>query len=182
MSGASVSVNGRPAPLLYVSPGQINAQLPWETEPGDATVSVTRAGVSVSQTVHVSAVGPAIFTLADGIRAAAVNYPGLSANSDASPIAPGDIVILFATGLGAVSPAVASGEPAPADPLSRVAATVTVEVGGRPVIPGYAGLAPSFAGLWQLNVLVPQETASGAVPVVIVINGVRSNTATIAVR
>jgi uncharacterized protein (TIGR03437 family) len=59
---------------------------------------------------------------------------------------------------------------------------VTVEVGGRPVIPGYAGLAPSFAGLWQLNVLVPQETASGAVPVVIVINGVRSNTATIAVR
>ena len=182
MGGASVSVNGRPAPLLYVSPGQINAQLPWETEPGDATVSVTRAGVSVSQTVHVSAVGPAIFTLADGIRAAAVNYPGLSANSDASPIAPGDIVILFATGLGAVSPAVASGEPAPADPLSRVAATVTVEVGGRPVIPGYAGLAPSFAGLWQLNVLVPQETASGAVPVVIVINGVRSNTATIAVR
>jgi glucosylceramidase len=182
MGGASVSISGKPAPLLYVSPGQINAQMPWETGAGDATVSVTRAGVSVSQPVHVSAVGPAIFTLADGLRAAAVNFTDGSANSAANPVAPGSFVILFATGLGAVSPPVASGEPALADPLSHVAGTVTVELGGRPVIPDYAGLAPSFAGLWQLNVLVPPETASGAVSVVIVLNGVRSNAATIAVR
>lgn len=182
MGGASVSVNGRPAPLLYVSPGQINAQMPWETEPGNAPVSVTRAGVSVSQPVHVSPAGPAIFTLADGLSAAAVNNEDGSANSAATPVAPGHFVILFGTGLGAVSPPVASGEPAPVDPLSRVAGTVTVEVAGRQVIPDYAGLAPSFAGLWQLNVLVPPETPSGAVPVVLVLNGLRSNTATIAVQ
>jgi len=68
------------------------------------------------------------------------------------------------------------------DPLSRVAGTMTVDIGRRQVIPDYAGLAPSFAGLWQLSVLVPPETASGPVSVVIVLNGVRSNPATIAVR
>lgn len=182
MGGASVAVNGTPAPLLYVSPGQINAQMPWETAPGDATVSVTRAGIAVSQPVHVSAVGPAIFTLADGRRAAAVNFENLAANSDANPVTPGTILILFATGLGAVSNPVASGEPALADPLSRVAAPVTVDLGGHPVIPDYAGLAPSFAGLWQLNVLVPPGTASGPIDVVIRVGDVSSNTATIAVR
>ncbi|MGC9969872.1 MAG: hypothetical protein ABSE56_04710 [Bryobacteraceae bacterium] len=59
---------------------------------------------------------------------------------------------------------------------------MTVDIGRRQVIPDYAGLAPSFAGLWQLSVLVPPETASGPVSVVIVLNGVRSNPATIAVR
>ena len=68
------------------------------------------------------------------------------------------------------------------DPLSRVAGTMTVDIGRRQVIPDYAGLAPSFAGLWQLSVLVPPETPSGAVPVVLVLNGLRSNTATIAVQ
>jgi glucosylceramidase len=179
MAATSVQIDGYAAPLVFVSPLQINAQVPWEATPGSATLTVTHAGVSASQTVTIAAAGPGIFTLYGSQQAAALN-PDYSVNSQSRPAS--DYIQLFGTGFGAVSPAVPNGAPASADPLSQVVATVTATVGGSPssnVL--FAGLAPGFAGLWQVNVLLPAGT-SGAVPVIVSVSGAVSNTVTVWVK
>jgi len=179
MAAASVQIDGIAAPLTYVSPGQINAQVPWETAPGNATLTVTHAGVAASQTVSIAAAGPAIFTWYGSQEAAALN-PDYSVNSQDKPAS--SYIQLFGTGLGAVSPAVATGAPASADPLSWVTATVTATVGDTPPANAlFAGLAPGFAGLWQVNVALPSGI-SGAVPVIVTVAGVASNTVTVWVK
>lgn len=181
MAAASVQINGIAAPLVYVSPGQINAQVPWEAPPGSATLTVTHAGVAASQTVTIAAAGPAIFTLYGSPEAAALNQD-YSVNSQDNPALPGQAILLYGTGLGAVSPTVASGAPASADPLSSVTATVTATVAGSPPAKAlFAGLAPGFAGLWQINVALPGGV-SGAVPVIVTVAGVASNTVTVWVK
>jgi len=179
MAAASVQIDGIAAPLTYVSPGQINAQVPWEATPGNATLTVTHAGVTASQTVTIAAAGPAIFTLYGSQEAAARN-PDYSVNSQDNPAS--SYIQLYGTGLGAVYPAVATGAPASDDPLSWVTAAATVTVGSLPPAnPLYTGLAPGFAGLWQINVLLPTGV-SGAVPVTVTVGGVATNTVTVWVK
>jgi uncharacterized protein (TIGR03437 family) len=173
MAAASVQINGITAPLVYVSPLQINAQVPWEVTPGSSTLTVTHASVAASQTVTVAAAGPAIFTV-DGTNAAALNED-YSANSQDHPAKVGQVVFLFGTGLGAVSPTVETGAAAVADPLSWVTAKVTATAGGSPAGVLFAGMAPGFAGLWQIN-LTLTAGISGAVPVIVTVAGVASNT------
>ena len=179
MSATSVQINGITAPLLYASPGQINAQVPWEVTPGSATVTVTHAGVAASQTVTIAASGPAIFTIG-GTYAAARNQ-NYTVNSQSAPAAVGQAILLFGTGLGAVSPAVATGVAASSTTLSKVTGQVTATVGGLPATVQFAGLAPGFAGLCQINVIIPAGV-SGSVPVVISVNGNTSNAAQIWVQ
>jgi hypothetical protein len=162
MAAASVQINGIEAPLLYVSPQQINA------------------GVSASQTVTIAAAGPAIFTLYGSQEAAALNQD-YSVNSQNNPAAAGQAVLLFGTGLGAVSPAVPTGVAAGSDPLSSVTAKVTATVGGTPATVLFAGLAPGFAGLWQVNVQLPAG-ASGAATVTLSVGGVATSPVTVWVQ
>jgi glucosylceramidase len=177
MAAASVQIDGIAAPLVYVSPLQINAQVPWEATPGSATLTVTHAGVTASQTVTIAAAGPAIFTLYGSQAAAALNQD-YSVNSQNSPAAAGQAILLFGTGLGAVSPAVPTGAAASTDQLSYVTAPVTATMGGVPVKVLFAGMAPGFAGLWQVNLEIPSG-ASGAVPAIVTVAGTASNTVTV---
>ena len=177
MAAAAVTIGGIAAPMVFVSPLQINAQVPWEAAPGSATLTVAHAGVSASQTVTIAAAGPAIFTLYGSPQAAALNQD-YTVNSQANPAAAGQAVLLFGTGLSAVSPAVPTGAAASAGQLSRVIAKVTATVGGAPVTPLFAGLAPGFAGLWQVNLALPAGV-TGAVPVVVTVEGSASNTVTV---
>jgi glucosylceramidase len=179
MSATSVQINGITAPLLYVSPGQINAQVPWSVTPGGATLTVTHAGVAASQTVTIAAAGPAIFTIG-GTYAAARNQD-YTVNSQGDPAAVGQAILLFGTGLGAVSPAVATGVAASSTTLSKITGKVTATVGGVPATVQFAGLAPGFAGLCQINVTIPAGV-TGSVPVVISVNGTASNAAQIWVQ
>jgi len=177
MAAASVQIDGITAPLVYVSPGQINAQVPWEVTPGSATLTVTHAGVAASQTVSIAAAGPAIFTLYGSQEAAALNQD-YSVNSQDNPAAAGQAILLFGTGLGAVTPPVATGAAASADPLSWAAAKVTATVSGAPADVSFAGMAPGFAGLCQINVTLPAGI-SGAVPVIVSVLGAESNVVTV---
>jgi uncharacterized protein (TIGR03437 family) len=180
LASAAVTVNGIPAPLLYVSPTQINFQVPPQTSAGTATVAVSVNGSPAgAMGVNVQPAAPGIFLL-DQQRAAALNQDN-STNSVTQPAVADSAVSLFVTGLGAVDPPVASGAAAPLDSLSTATASVTATVGGQPATVIFAGLAPGFAGLYQVNIIVPQ-LAPGNYPVQLAAGSVTSNQATITVR
>ena len=99
---------------------------------------------------------------------------------DQNPANAGEFVQIFAGGLGAVSPPVGNGQAAPPQPLSSTALPVTVTVNGVTAPVSFAGLAPGFVGLYQVNAQVPQ-VAAGAAQVILTINGVASPPVTMAV-
>jgi uncharacterized protein (TIGR03437 family) len=175
LGGASVSVNGMAAPILYASPTQINVQVPFEISAGPATVTVSVGGVVVGSTsVAVQASAPGLFMLSSGL-AAVVNQDGV-VNGPGQPAAVGGVIAAYLTGLGAVSPVVGTGAAALAIPLSTVTGDVTATIGGLSASVQFAGLAPGFAGLYQVNVQVPQ-LASGSYPLQISEGGAASNAA-----
>jgi uncharacterized protein (TIGR03437 family) len=169
LAGASVSIGGLAAPLLYASPGQINAQVPFETP-----------SVTVVVLVGASAAQLAIQPLAPGLFAAVLN-PDWSVNGATNPVAVGGFVVAYLTGLGAVDHPVATGAAAPASPLANVTASVTASIGGTPAPVFFAGLAYATAGVYQVNVAVP-AMASGDYPLIVTAGGMTSNSVTVSVR
>jgi uncharacterized protein (TIGR03437 family) len=179
----------------------VNAQLPFQLN-GQAQVvlQVTPPGqllvVTVStspQTILVGTVQPAVFSVdSSGTGQGAIqlantatfaapygSIPGVAA----SPAAIGQYVTIYCTGLGAVSNPPALGAAASGNPLSMALATPTVTIGGQSAPVSFAGLAPTFVGLYQVNVQIPPGVASGnAIPVVLTQDGVSRNTITLAIQ
>jgi uncharacterized protein (TIGR03437 family) len=179
----SVTVNGEPAPLFYVSPDQINAQMPEDIQPGLATV-IVKNGSAASNAVAVSipATGtPGIVVYGDN-RAVVVNQDG-SVNSPSAPAKAGDTLVAYFTGGGPVnaSGALVTGAGAP-DGLSGVSGPYSIHVGGInvPTI-NYVGLTPGSIGLYQANFVLP-SIGSGDRELVITISGQNSNGPLIAVK
>jgi uncharacterized protein (TIGR03437 family) len=171
--GASVLVNGTAVPLFYTAYGQIAFQLPYDVPTGTAIVQVKRDDGSLSNlaSITVAPRAPRLLVTVNG------DY---SINSAAHPTHAGDVLTVYAIGLGATSPSVAAGAAAPsAEPLARVNPTPTVDFGtgsfGTQVAPAFAGLTPTAAGLYQVNVVVPSGLLSGAVNMTVVFPGVVSN-------
>jgi uncharacterized protein (TIGR03437 family) len=156
MGGVTILINGRPAPLLFVSPGQINLQVPWETNTGNATIAGLAGGIpGNSIRAEVRAAAPGIF--------AAVRADGSLITAE-RPAAAGDVLIIYATGLGPVTQRIISGSPAPANPLAGVRdGNISVRFGDVPTQEVFfAGLTPGFVGLYQVNVRVPPGIPAGA--------------------
>ena len=177
----TVTVNGEPAPLFYVDPNQINAQMPEDIKPGAATV-IVKNGSSTSNAVAVivPATGtPGISVYGDN-RAVVVNQNG-SLNSPTSPAKVGDTVVVYFTGGGPVNAAgpLVTGAPTPGG-LSPVTGTNTVKVSGVEATVNYMGLTPGSIGLYQANFVVP-KVGAGDHPLVIAIAGLASNNPLIAV-
>jgi uncharacterized protein (TIGR03437 family) len=101
-----------------------------------------------------------------------------------NPASVGDVIVIYCTGLGATTPSVPSGTAAPSSPNSALANIMpTVTIGTMPALVDFAGLAPGFVGLYQVNAHVPAGVTSGSqVPVLITSAGTTSNLATIAVK
>jgi uncharacterized protein (TIGR03437 family) len=179
-----VTFNGVQAPLLYVSPNQINAQVPFEVAPGPVTVSVARWGQTASLAATVAQAGPGIFTLnAQGSGPGAILHAGdLSPVSDASPAHPGEALAIYCTGLGLLCLPTPDGEPPPSPMPTCSALWPQVRVAGLPAAVTFSGAAPLFVGLYQVNIVVPADTPAGSQPLVFTINGVDSNTVQVAVR
>ena len=170
LGGVSVLVNGTlAAPLFAVSPGQVNAQLPYETHVGTATLSVN-GSTPVSFTVAASAPG---ILMSSSTRVLALNQD-YSVNGVDHPAQAGSVFMLFGSGQGAVNPPVATGAAAPAEPLALPALPVTATIGGQPAEVIFAGLAPGYMGALQLNLRVP-NLASGDYPLVVRIGTAQSN-------
>ena len=180
LGGAAVTIGGIAAPIFYASPVQINAQVPFQVTAGGADVVVKLGGNVVgSSSVTVQSVAPGLF-LGSGGQAAALNQDG-SANSPSNPAGVGSVIAVFMTGLGPVDHAVATGAAASVNPLSHVTGMVSAVIGGQSAQVAFAGLAPGFAGLYQVNVRVPQ-VAAGSLAVVISVNGVVGNSGLVTVR
>jgi uncharacterized protein (TIGR03437 family) len=175
-----VLVNGTPAPLVYVANGQINAQMPIGTPTGQPVTLEVKNGDSASNTValNLPPAGPGLFTL-DGEQAIVQN-PNGSLNSATTPAHPGDVLVAYLTGGGAVnSGAWITGAPSPAA-SATVTAPYALTVGDQPAKVAYLGLTPGFVGLYQANFTVP-SLAPGSYPVVVTVAGNASNAATVAV-
>jgi uncharacterized protein (TIGR03437 family) len=180
-----VLFDGAAAPLYFAQDSQIIAQAPYEIA-GKSTVDVEVFFQGQSRgkvTAPVAASAPAIFTISAGTGLAiALNENG-TLTSPIEPAARGSIVTLYATGDGVENPAAIDGQPA-ADPLPKPVLPVTLTVGEYAADILYAGAAPEFAGLLQINARVPSGlTSTGNVPVVLRIGTASSQTGvTLAVR
>ncbi len=184
LGGATLTIGGVDAPLFYASSGQINAQLPFELPANTRQQLVVQGATTITlpETITIAPARPGIFTLPGSTQGAILNVQGRVVDS-AAPAAAGDIVVVYATGLGAVDRAVATGQAAPSNPPANVTTPVTVTIGGQPAVVHFAGLTPGFVGLYQVNVQIPAGiTSSAAVPLVISQSGVPSNTSTMAVK
>ncbi|MSO19945.1 MAG: matrixin family metalloprotease [Acidobacteria bacterium] len=197
LSSISVMVNDRYAPLFFAGPGQINAMIPFETTGATANITVFAGPGAAGNTVIVplSPSAPGIFALNQaGSGQGAVQNPDASFAAPAGsvplsvarPARRGDVVIIFASGLGRVTPALPSGLPAGVNGTSIpvLAGNPTVRIGGVVAPLDFAGLAPGFVGLYQVNARVPAgATLGAAVPLTITTaEGQVSNTVTIAIN
>jgi uncharacterized protein (TIGR03437 family) len=182
LNGTSVLIDGVAAPLAFVSPGQVNAQVPFEAPLRQMNVVVEgTGGKSVAVAIDVTATGPGIFTMPRSNHAVAQNYPEMSLNSLDTPARPGQYVVVYLTGQGAVEPRVATGAAASADQLAVCVAPVVAKVGGIEARIEFAGLAPGFVGLLQINLQVP-EVADGEQRLEVTIGGAVANPAVLSIR
>jgi uncharacterized protein (TIGR03437 family) len=160
--------------------------VPWELSgQSQSTLAATLNNVAgPAQTVNLAPFAPAIFsTNAEGSGQGAILDTSYRLVDSANPATAGSsVVLIYCTGLGAVTNQPATGSPGPSNPLAW-STTPTVMIGGVSADVSFSGLAPGYVGLYQVNAQVPAGSATGpAVPVVISIGGVGSNTVTMAVQ
>jgi uncharacterized protein (TIGR03437 family) len=180
LGDTSVTFNGISAPLFYVSPGQINAQAPFELGTGTAVLQVRR-GTLLSPTglTTVANVSPGIFIMDQVSSQGAILHANYSLVGPGNPARSGETLLVYSTGLGPLQTAVRSGD---ASPAANTVFQPVVRIGGQVAAVSYSGLAPGFAGLYQINVVVPPGLTAGNQNVQITINGFLSNVATVAVQ
>ena len=173
MSGISAYINNVPAPLYYVSPTQLNIQIPYETQPGAATLEVDTPYLNTQYQFTVAKAAPGIFTFADG----SVN-PSRSGSR-------GQIYTLFVTGEGQVAPSLATGAtPSPRTSVSSLPKPTqpyNVTIGGVNAPIQFIGIPSGLVGVTQINFTVPDAAPLGSQPVVVTVGGVASQTATFTV-
>lgn len=198
--GLRVYGNGNRAGLLYASPNQANIQIPWELAgQTQATMTITRNGVSEIVTIPVATYAPGLFAMnqrGTGQAAAIINTGEIAAPAGAfpgsRPIHPGEYLALYGTGLGPLDrmdlgDAVITPPPSyyatNGGPLRNTTTTPLVTVGGVSAMVQFSGFAPYMIGVYQVNILIPANAPTGnAVPIVLSIGGVAANTVTVAIQ
>lgn len=176
LGGVTVTIGGRPAFVNYVSPTQINAQVPANIGPGPLPLVVTTpTGASPAYSITVDALKPGLLAPAS-FKVGATQYavalfpdnttfalpPGAIAGVPSRRARPGETIILYGVGFGNVTPNVPPGQLT--QQLNALAFPFEVRFGGTQATVSYAGLAPNFVGLYQFNVVVPSIAPDDAVP------------------
>jgi uncharacterized protein (TIGR03437 family) len=196
LQNTAVSIGGKEIPLLYVSPTQINAVVPFDIAGGGKYQVIVRNGnsLSVPASIPVASADPAFFTVnASGSGQAYIVdvTQGYVLVDSTAPAKANDVLTMFCSGLGMVTAtqSVTAGMAAPSPPayvpgclLTPAACPVSVTIGGERSVVSFAGLAPGLASLYQINATVPDGLAAGNQPVVITVGGVSSPVVMMAVR
>jgi uncharacterized protein (TIGR03437 family) len=185
LGGTTVRIGGIATPLFFVSAGQINAQVPWNVATGAAQLTVTTAaGTSAAANVTIQDASPGLFSqTSDGRGPGAVqNYVSQTQtpiNTPGTTINPGGTVIIYGTGFGRVNSPPADGAAAGAQ---TTIVTPVATIGGRQATVQYSGLTPGYAGLYQINAVIPTGTPEGCyLPITVTFGSTVSNTVTIGV-
>jgi uncharacterized protein (TIGR03437 family) len=189
LADVQVTINDQPVPLYYLSPTQINFQVPFSA-PTSGTVDIQVVQKSTgllyaTATAPMATATPGFFTANYGQgQIAAFNEDGVTLNTGATPIARSKVITLYGTGFGLISPNQSDDTPPTAAiSMSRKPVVVigTTLLTDAQIL--YAGLSPGFVGLYQLNVLVPDSVPPGtAIPVAIQVDSVPSNQSTSGAR
>jgi uncharacterized protein (TIGR03437 family) len=165
LANSCLTVNGQPMPLIFVSPNQINAQMPSQAV-GDVTINVhTPGGISDNYNLTVQTTAPAVFM--SGVAGPQTNLPVVVRAdnnllvTDSNPIHRNDQITIYLTGCGQTAPPVGDGLPAPASPLAVALSAPALTLGGSPLSVSYAGLAPGEVGVCQINASVPGNAPTG---------------------
>ena len=193
LAGISVSFDipsrqlSYPGRLHFVSPTQINVQIPWELAGQNSAQMKVSIGdySSALYTVPLNNVSPNAFEFTDpgtGRRLAAALDANFALVYDANKARKGQFIQIYCNGLGPVDATPPSGEPSPANPLARTTSVPTVTIGGRPAEVVFSGLAPGIVGLYQINVRIPADAPSGLQPVTIQVGNVTGKTTNIPVE
>jgi uncharacterized protein (TIGR03437 family) len=186
LSGVQVLLGGNPIPLFFVSPTQINALVPFALSIRQPIqLVVQRDGIqSVPLLLTPVPAQPGIFTTSQtGSGQGAILGPSNRIADAQNPVRRGDTISIFCTGLGPVDQVVDLGMPAPShEPLPRVTGQVSVLIGNSPSDVTYAGLAPGFFGLYQVNARVPSDATSGDIPVQVGVGNLLSNQVTVSIK
>jgi uncharacterized protein (TIGR03437 family) len=184
LDDTSVTIDGKPAFVYYISPTQLNVQAPTDSDAGPVRVVVTNNGqVSAPFTAQLQTYSPAFFLYTGTSYAIASHYPDYALVGNPSVVAgtivaqPGDILILWATGFGPTNPATPAGIEVVA--ASSVAALPTITIGGTPVTVLSAVISPGSAGLYQVAIQLPATLPTGAVAIQASVDGVQSPSGTL---
>ena len=181
VSGTSLIIGGMPAPLFYVSSGQIDAQIPYELPGGKQYQVIVSANGALSApvAVQVNAVAPGVLPYPNTTELVALRLDG-SLVSDSSPAKPGDQLFFFVAGMGVTdNSAVGDGTGSPGlsagDMLAHPQSAPTLTIDGAPVPVSFAGLTPGLVGLYQINFQLPANTKNGYSEFILTQNGTVSN-------
>jgi uncharacterized protein (TIGR03437 family) len=179
LDGTSVTIGGQAAFLDYISPLQVNAQVPNVTAGTQPLVVTAGGNKSASYNLTIRAVDPGLlapsnFNIGGVQYAYAVDGStyvlptGAIAGVSSAPAKPGDEIVLYGVGFGPVSPAIPEGQIVG---QQNALPSFSISIGGAPATVRYAGLAPNYVGLYQFNIVVPAITANNAAPVTFQVNG-----------
>ena len=165
LGDSCLTVNGVAVPMLFVSPQQINGQLPVNVD-GNAQMTLrTPGGISDNFNFGILPAAPSIFRSGTAGPETGLATITRADNGElitpTNPVHPGDSIVIWATGLGRTTPSIDSGMPAPSDPLPYAVIQPTVLIGGVALDIQYAGLVPGSVGLYQINATVPRSVPLG---------------------
>jgi uncharacterized protein (TIGR03437 family) len=176
LDGVEVLVGGLNAPFFYVTKVQVGVQIPNELAANStySALVVANGQYTVPQDVDLVSADPGTVTLADGTIAAQFANSAVFVDA-AHPAKPGSALTIYLVGMGATSQTVASGNPAPSNPLANVSTPAQVTIDGQTAPISFAGLSPGGIGLYQINLTVPSTAKTGSLDVVITQNGITAN-------
>lgn len=183
LDGTSATIGGLPAFIDYISPGQVNAQVPSNVATGSQQITLkTAGGTSSPLSITVNALQPGLlapgsFDL-NGIQYAVALFPdgtyvlppGAISGLSSGPAKPGDTIVLYGVGFGPVTPGIPAGQIV--QQSNTLASKFEVSIGGMPATVSYSGLAPNYVGLYQFNVVVPNIASSDAAPLTFTLDGI----------
>jgi uncharacterized protein (TIGR03437 family) len=176
LDGVSVNVNGKPAYIEYINSTQVNVLTPADNSTGPVPIEVVRNGVHSNQmSITLNKYSPALFLWPKGYAVATHLDNSYAAPSNlfpgSIPARPGETITLYGAGFGQTTPPFPPGKIVPGMATTD---PVTVLLNGTPVDVSYAGLAPNYAGLYQLNIKIPDQMPDGDATIVAQIGGVQT--------
>jgi uncharacterized protein (TIGR03437 family) len=184
LGGTTVTIAGKPAYVDYVSPGQVNVQVPSGIPTGAQPLVVTTAGgSSLPYTILVNIVEPGVLAPTAFFINGNQNVVALLSNTltyilpvsvagaATTRAKPGQTLNMYGIGFGTVTPSLSAGQITPQSPLSALSTGLQVTFAGVPATVTFAGLTPGNVGLYQFNVVVPNVPASDTTPIAFSLNG-----------